>query len=112
VPANVYPRGKPGDDGRATTQGNLLALRFSRRSSLIPLCLPRKVVTLGFDPRIHSQAEPISHLLDKSVQNPLLPSPVKIDRQLVAFDPGNIAVAELDVKHAIADREFRGFVDL
>ena len=53
-----------------------------------------------------------SHLIDEPVQHTLLSRPVKVDRQLVALDRGNVAVAELDVKHPVADREFRGFVDL
>lgn len=53
-----------------------------------------------------------SHPLNKPIQHPLLPRPVKIDRQLVALDPRHIPVAELDVEHPVADRERTRRVDL
>lgn len=53
----------------------------------------------------------LSHPLHKPVQHPLLPRPIKVDRQLVAFDGRDVAVAELDVKDAVAEVEFRGGVD-
>src|SRR5690606_260972 len=46
-----------------------------------------------------------SHLLHEPVQHPFLAGLVEIDRQLVAFDAGHIAVAEFDVEDAVADCE-------
>ncbi|OWK23706.1 hypothetical protein AJ87_32625 [Rhizobium yanglingense] len=50
-----------------------------------------------------------SNPLDKPIQHPLLPGPIKIDRQLVALDPGNIPIAEFQVEDAVAHLEAGGF---
>src|SRR5262249_15987042 len=42
--------------------------------------------------------------LDEAVDDALLARLVELDRELVALDRDDIAVAELDVKHAVADR--------
>src|SRR4029077_1062481 len=45
-----------------------------------------------------------SHALDKTVQHPLLTCLVELNHEFVAFHVGNVAVAELEVKHPVADR--------
>ena len=47
-----------------------------------------------------------SNPLHKPIQHALLPGAVEFDRQLVALDLGDIAVAEFDVEDAVADGEF------
>jgi hypothetical protein len=47
---------------------------------------------------------PNSHPLHKALYHLLLPSPVERDGELVALNVHDVAVAELLVKHAIADR--------
>ncbi len=46
-----------------------------------------------------------SHPLHKTIHHPLLPGPVELDRQLVAVDGGDVAVAEFLVEDAVAGRE-------
>src|SRR5690606_13334818 len=46
-------------------------------------------------------------LLHEAFQYPLLPGLVEIDGQLVAFDRGHIAIAELQVKDAVPGAELR-----
>ncbi len=55
------------------------------------------------------RASTSSRLLHKSIQHPLLAGAVEVDGELVAFDGGDVAVAELHVEDAVADRETRGF---
>ena len=50
----------------------------------------------------------ISHPLHKTIHHALLARLVELDGQLVAVDGGDVAVAELDVKHPVADCELRG----
>jgi hypothetical protein len=47
----------------------------------------------------------VSHPLHKTIHHPLLPSPVELNRQLIAIDRRHIPIAELLVKHAVAQRE-------
>ena len=49
-----------------------------------------------------------SHPLHKTIHHALLAGLVEMDGQLVAVDGGDVAVAEFQVKHALADREIRG----
>src|SRR6202451_3152652 len=46
-----------------------------------------------------------SHPLHKTIHHPLLPGPIELDRQLVAVDGGDDAVAEFLVEDAVAERE-------
>ena len=46
-----------------------------------------------------------SRPLHKTIHHPLLPRPVELDRQLVAVDRGDVAVAEFLVEDAVAERE-------
>src|SRR5262249_57393489 len=56
----------------------------------------------GMEPRKNARA---SHTLDKTIHHPLLAGFVELDRELVAVDRRDVAVAELLVKDAVADRE-------
>ena len=47
----------------------------------------------------------ISHPRHETIHYALLASLVELDRELVAVDDGDIAVAELLVKHAVTDGE-------
>ena len=49
-----------------------------------------------------------SRPLDEAVDDLLLAGLVEGDGQLVAIDPDHFAIAELLVKHAVAEREFGG----
>src|SRR5262245_45863932 len=49
-----------------------------------------------------------SHPLDEGIHHALFARAVEQYRQLVAVDGGDVAVAEFQVEHAIADREWRG----
>lgn len=46
----------------------------------------------------------LTHPFHKPVQHPLLPRLVEINRELVAINRRNVAVAELEVEDAVADR--------
>ena len=52
---------------------------------------------------VSRQTDPLPHPLHKPVQHPFLPGLVEINRQLVAVDPGDVAVAEFEVEDAVAD---------
>src|ERR1700704_5135123 len=45
------------------------------------------------------------HPLHEAIHHALLAGLVELDGELVAVDRGDVAVAELDVEHAVADRE-------
>ncbi len=49
-----------------------------------------------------------SHPLHETIHHALLARPVELDRQLVAVDGGDVAVAEFLVEDAVAPREGRG----
>ncbi len=49
---------------------------------------------------------PLSNPLHKPVQHALLPGAVEVDGELVAFDGGDVAVAEFEVEDAAAGLEF------
>ncbi len=51
-----------------------------------------------------------SHRRDKPVQHAFLAGLVEVDGQLVAFDGGDVAVAEFLVEDAVADAEGGGLV--
>jgi hypothetical protein len=46
-----------------------------------------------------------SHPLHKTIHHPLFPRLVEVNRELVAVHGGDVAVAEFQVKHALADGE-------
>ena len=48
-----------------------------------------------------------SHPLHKTIHHPLFAGLVEADGQLVAVHGGDVAVAEFQVKHALADGEVR-----
>ena len=48
-----------------------------------------------------------SHPLNKTIHHPLFAGLVEADGQLVAVHGGDVAVAEFQVKHALADGEVR-----
>ena len=50
----------------------------------------------------------LSHPLHKTIHHALLPRLVEADGQLVAVDGGDVAVAELQVKNAVAGFEAGG----
>src|ERR1700736_5664070 len=45
------------------------------------------------------------HPLHEAIHHALLAGLVELDGELVAVDRGDVAVAELEVEHAVADRE-------
>lgn len=51
-----------------------------------------------------------SNLFHKSIQHALFAGTVEVDGQFIAFDRGNIAIAEFEVENTVADEEFRGLV--
>src|SRR5579871_5803510 len=51
-----------------------------------------------------SRSRKSSHPLDEAVDHALLTRLVELDGELVAVDRGHVAVAELDVEDAVADR--------
>jgi hypothetical protein len=59
----------------------------------------RKLNALRFAGRLSS------HPLHKTIHHALLAGAVELDRQLVAVDGGDVAVAEFLMKHAVAERE-------
>src|SRR5579885_1629728 len=70
---------------------------------------PSSFETRGFSPLPASrEREAGSHPLHKTIHHPLLPRLVEADGQLVAVDGGDVAVAELEVEDAVADRIGRG----
>jgi hypothetical protein len=50
----------------------------------------------------------VSHPLHETIHHALLAGAVELDRQLVAVDGGDVAVAEFLVEDAVAQREGRG----
>ncbi len=52
-----------------------------------------------------------SSLVEEAVHHPFLAGLVEIDGDLVAFDGGDRAGAELDVEHPVADGKLRCAVD-
>src|SRR5262245_87717 len=59
----------------------------------------------GWRPKFTRPPSPVagSHPLHEAVQYPLLARLVELDDQLVAFHVGDVSVAELEMKHSIAD---------
>jgi hypothetical protein len=49
----------------------------------------------------------LSNPLHKTIHHPLLPGPIELNRQLVAVDGTDVAVAEFQVEDAVADGKRR-----
>src|SRR5690554_1067667 len=70
----------------------------ARSIGLVPKALPRGRVVA------------VSSLLDETLQHLLPPGLFEINRQLVAFDVGDGAVAEFEVKHPLAHAKSRAVI--